>query len=166
MAIGRFPHRTAGLVAVPFFLVAGAAGGFVASLVLTRAPGPVTNAAIWAIVAAASAYVSYAGQGATRPASVIQAAVADGGVAGLGAGVAAALIDLLAATDAGGSGTVLSLSTAVRTLFPAALGGALAGGALGVPVTLAGGKHLTRPVSSGGPGGRRRAKRRTRRTRR
>jgi hypothetical protein len=135
-------HASAGRVAAPLFAIAGAAGGIAATRAITGSPPLVVNALIWAVIAALVAYMVFASEGPQqRPASIVQAAVADGVVTGMIAGALGAIVDILAANGAGSSNSKLTLGAFVLAFA----GGLALGGVVGAPVgwvaLLAGGRE-------------------------
>jgi hypothetical protein len=141
----RYPHFEVGRVVSPLFAVVGAFGGIIAGVWMPGAPPPVINAVLWAVIGAMTSFLVFSSEGPrARPASLVQAAVADGVVTGIIATVSAALLDLLAAAGAGTTaGGVVTAGSFVQTVLIAGAAG-LVGGALSgfVAVPVAGRERL------------------------
>lgn len=147
----RYPYPAAGRVAAPPFAVVGFVAGALASRWIAGSPPFLINGVLWAIGVAIAAYLVYSSEGAPRPASVLQASSADGVVAGVVASTALALLDIVLASGAGGSGSSAApsgLGIAV-TLVVAGVAGGVAGGLIGLPIAKLGGTRLIRPRSGG-----------------
>src|SRR5947209_5316944 len=142
MLIRRYSHQAAARVASPTVAVVGVAGGFVAALAIPGSPPPIFNALLWGLIGAATGFLVFASEGPQqRPASVFQASIADGVVAGILTALSGGLVDVISASGAGSSsGGALSLGGAVLALALAIVFGAFAGAGAGV-VALAVGGH-------------------------
>jgi hypothetical protein len=92
---------------------------------------------------AITGYIVFASEGPQqRPASVVQASVADGVVAGILTALTGALIDVISASGAGSSsGGRLSLGGAVLALVLAIIFGSLGGAAAGAVALAVGGRE-------------------------
>lgn len=147
--LARYPYLPAGKVAAPIFGAAGFIAGWLLALRAFGGLSPLIAAVLWAAIAAVTGFVVFASQGPQRPASVTQAAVADGVVAGIIASISAAIISTLIAKGAGTGSSALSASDFFAAVAAGLLGGGLAGAALGALVLLTGGQErLTRRLAT------------------
>ena len=130
----RYPYRDVGRAAARLFGIAGAVGGVAAAALVAGAPPLLLNAAFWAFLGVAAGYVVFSSEGPReRPASVVQASVADGLVAGVIAAASGALLDVLVAGGAGSTtGSQVSFLSALGALGAGAGAGAVAGSLLGL----------------------------------
>jgi len=148
----RYPHREAGRVAAPVFGLAGIIAGVVSASLIGNAPPPVANAALWAAIGGVVAYLVFSSEGPQkRPASVVQAAIADGVVAGVIVATTLILLDLFAGAGAGGTaGVPITFGRVTEGIGSGLLSGAAGGGLLGYLVFLVGGseKLERRPAPS------------------
>lgn len=152
----RYPHAAAGRLAVGPFGAAGLIAGWVASDLIHDGPTLAVSAIFWSALSAAVAFLVFSSEGPTRPTSLLQAAIADGVVVGILAGVTGTLFEVLPADAAGGSGSTVTGIGVVGAVAAGAGIGALAGGALGAVVRLlARTRQLERPAPA--PSGRKRA---------
>jgi hypothetical protein len=139
----RYSHQRAARIASPILVLFGLAGGAVAARVIPGSPTPVFNAVLWGVVGGIAGYIVFASEGPQqRPASIVQAAVADGVVAGIIIALSGALVDVISASGAGSStpGT-LSLGGAVLAVVLAAILGALVGACAGALALAVGGRE-------------------------
>ena len=147
----RYPHRGAAQFASPLIGLSGLVGGAVAARAIPSSPTPVFNAVLWGVIGAVAGYIVFASEGPQqRPASLLQAAVADGVVAGIITALSGALVDVISASGAGSSSHgALSLGGAVLAVAVAViLGGGVGGGAGAVAVAIGGRERFARvPVS-------------------
>ncbi len=139
----RYPHREAGRVAASVFGVAGIIAGVVSASLIHNAPPLVINAALWAAIGGAVAYLVFSSEGPQkRPASVVQAAIADGVVAGVIVATTLILLDLFAGAGAGGTaGAPVTFGRVAEGFGSGLLSGAVGGGLLGYLVLLVGGRE-------------------------
>jgi hypothetical protein len=153
----QYPYAETGRVAAWPFALGGAIGGYVASVLVGGGPPVPINIVLWAIITRATAYIVFSSEGPRqRPDGMVQAAIADGIVAGVIACVSCAIIDVIVAAGAGTSGSHgVSAGTLAATVGLGALAGVVAGTALGyLVVPLAGEERLrarlpiARPVRS------------------
>lgn len=139
----RYPHRDAGRVAAPVFGLAGIIAGVVSASLIGNAPPPVANAALWAAIGGSVAYLVFSSEGPQkRPASVVQAGIADGVVAGVIVATMLILLDLFTGGGAGGSaGVPVTFGRVAEGFGSGVLSGAVGGGLLGYLVFLVGGRE-------------------------
>jgi hypothetical protein len=142
----RYPHRAAGQVAAPIFAVAGLIAGYLTALWIPSAPVPFLNAVVWAAIEALAAFLAFSSESrAQRPASVAQAAAADGVVAGITGSIVASSFDLFVAVShafkTGGNLTGAQTVTELALAF--VLGGAV-GSVLGLIALRVGKERLVR----------------------
>ena len=125
----RYSHQQAARIASPLIGVAGLVGGAVAARAIPGSPSLFFNAVLWGVIGGFAGYIVFASEGPQqRPASIAQAAVADGVVAGIITALSGGLIDVISASGAGSSthGS-LSVGGAVLAVVFAGLLGALVG---------------------------------------
>jgi hypothetical protein len=124
-------------------VVVGLVGGLLAARTIPGSPPILVNVVVWGLIGALTGYIVFASEGPQqRPASVVQAAIADGVVAGILTALSGALIDVISASGAGSSsGGSLSLGGAVLTLLLAIMLGALGGAAAGGLAVAVGGRE-------------------------
>lgn len=148
----RYSHQEAARVAAPFICLLGVVGGIVATRVIPGSPPTIVNAILWGLAGGFTGYLVFASEGPQqRPASIVQASIADGVVAGTLTALTGTLIDVIGASGAGSSSSgTLSLGRGVLSLGLAAACGALFGGAMGaVALSVGGRERFTRtPVKS------------------
>jgi len=139
----RYPHREAGRVAAPVFGVAGIIAGVVSASLIHNAPPLVINAALGAAIGGGVAYLVFSSEGPQkRPASVVQAVIADGVVAGVIVATTLILLDLFAGAGAGGTaGDPVTVGRVAEGFGSGLLAGAVGGGLLGYLVFLVGGRE-------------------------
>ncbi len=138
----RYPHRGAAQFASPLIGISGLAGGVVAAQAIPGSPSPVFNAVLWGVIGAVAGYIVFASEGPQqRPASLMQAAIADGVVAGIITSLSGALVDVISASGAGSSSDgVLSLGGAVLAVALAVMFGAGVGAGAGTLAVALGGR--------------------------
>jgi hypothetical protein len=143
----RYSHQAAARVASPIVATVGVVGGILASLTIPASPPLIVNVILWGVVGVATGYLVFASEGPQkRPASVVQASIADGVVAGILTALTGGLVDVISASGAGSaSGGALSLAGAVLVLVLAIAFGALSGaGAGALALTVGGRERFTR----------------------
>jgi len=147
----RYPHRDAGRVSAPVFGVAGIIAGVASASLIRNAPPLVVNAVLWAAIGWGVAYLVFSSEGPQkRPASVVQAAIADGVVAGVIVATTLILLDLFAGAGAGGTtGIPVSFGQVAEGAGSGLLSGAVGGGLLGYLVLLVGGREKLQRRSAG-----------------
>jgi hypothetical protein len=147
----RYSHQGAARVASPIIALVGLAGGLLAALAIPVSPPIIVNAVLWGLVGGFTGYIVFASEGPQqRPASVLQAAIADGVVAGIITALSGALIDVISASGAGSSsGGSLSLGGVVLALFFAIFLGALGGAAAGALALTVGGRERFQRLPAG-----------------
>lgn len=139
----RYTHVGAARVASPIIALAGVAGGILAARIIPGSPPIVANAVLWGLAGGFTGYIVFASEGPQqRPSSILQAAIADGVVAGILTALSGALIDVISASGAGSSsGGTLSLGGVVLALVLAIILGALGGAAAGALALRVGGRE-------------------------
>jgi hypothetical protein len=139
----RYSHQQAARIASPLIGLSGLVGGAIAARAIPGSPSLFFNAVLWGVIGGFTGYIVFASEGPQqRPASIAQAAVADGVVAGIITALSGGLIDVISASGAGSSthGS-LSVGGAVLAVVFAGLLGALVGGAAGALALGIGGRE-------------------------
>ena len=138
----RYLYRDAARVAAPVVAVVGLLGGIGAARAVPASPTLIVNAVIWGLAGAGTGYLIFASEGPQqRPASVVQAVVADGVVAGILTAMIGGLIDVIGASGAGSSSPgALSAGGSVVALAIMILYGGLAGAGAGAAALALGGR--------------------------
>jgi hypothetical protein len=144
----RYSHQAAARVASPIVAVVGVAGGILAALTIPASPPLILNAILWGLLGAAIGYLVFASEGPQqRPASVVQASVADGVVAGILTALSGGLVDVISASGAGSSSSgSLSLGGAGLALVLAIAFGTVAGAGAGAGALAVGGRERFKRV--------------------
>jgi hypothetical protein len=146
----RYSHQRAARIASPLIALSGAAGGAIAARAIPGSPALIFNAVLWGVIGGFAGYIVFASEGPQqRPASIAQAAVADGVVAGIITALSGGLIDVISASGAGSSthGS-LSLGGAVLAVVFAGMLGALVGGSAGAVALGIGGRERFERIST------------------
>lgn len=143
MLTRRYPHRAAARIAAPLVGISSVAGGMLAARTIPGSPSLVFNAVLWGVIGGVAGYIVFASEGPQqRPASLVQAAVADGVVAGIITALSGALIDVISASGAGSSSHgSLSLGGAALAVVIAVGLGAVVGGCMGALAITVGGRE-------------------------
>jgi hypothetical protein len=149
----RYSHQRAARIAAPFIVVVGVIGGLLAARTIPGSPPILVNVVIWGLIGAFTGYLVFASEGPQqRPTSVVQAAMADGVVAGILTALSGTLVDVISASGAGSSSSgSLSLGGAILTLVLAIVLGALVGAAAGELALAVGGRERFERLPAGRP---------------